>query len=578
MFKQSSSRIFFILFLFLLIILAILIGLFYFSPDDSQKEPDIEVKFYKEDTIIAGQTHDFLFTFRTKGTNEILEPEVTIIWPEDFRLISSDPAPQEQLVEGAFWQFDEFSPDKFERILLKGKFLASQSSNRQFKGTINFKLKGISSIFRKDFTFSLEVNPCLSLTVDLPSFFIYGQENKGEIQVTNLANSQISDLRVSLKSDNFFFSQDKQQTLNFDIPKLEALGKETLEFKGFVPFPLEGEGLSSVSLEIMAGLKEGNQFFPQVKLVRAINCQKESLDAFLEISNSRDSSQVAFWQEDIPLKLLIYNQTSKSYEFAISLKINNPQYLALDKLNSYSWTWKGEEEINSKNWRFEHLSDGLLLLWDKSEIPEIENFRSGQIAQLEFSLPLKDKVASLKEKLEQASLNFVFFLNTPQSNLPIRTNEIEVKLGTDLTLETDIRYFDDENWPIGQGPYPPQVGQCTSLWFFFNLQNSTNALKDVVVKTKLPSQIKWQNDFYVSRGTISFNPNSREVVWSIPELGPFEGGPFSLVEARFLIEICPQKEEDLDILYLDQPIYLQAWDTFTQTSLSQGGLSPQTDR
>jgi len=563
--KKKHRSIFWIIFFLLFIVLAGLAGLFYFSSHSQSEEPEIEVKFYKEDTIMTGQIDNYLFTFRHLSSDDIIEPEVTIIWPSDFQLITSDPSPSEQLVGGGFWKFDDLPRGKFKTILLEGKFLGSEYLGRQFNGSINFKIKGISSNFAKDFNFSFNVKPSLALEADLPSIIKYNQKDKGQIKVTNLSNKEISNVRVLLKSDNFLFEKDSKNTLVFDIPSIDASAEKILEFNGFVPPPLNGlNESSSVSLEITAGLVDKDKFFPQIKLIRTIHSESESLDAFLEISERRDEKQIASWGENIPFRLLIYNNTGENRDFSISLKINNPLYLSLDKINNYEWVWNGQKKITSSNWQIKESSDGLFILWDSTKIPELKNFNINQIGELQFSLPLKDKVSSLKERLKEAAIKFVFYLNNEDSTLPVKTNEIELKIRTDLDLETSARYYDDENWPIGQGPFPLQIGECTSLWIFFDFQNSTNSLENILVKTKLPANVFWENNFRSTVGKISFDSSTKEVSWNIPSLNFFEGGPFSLIEGKFLIKVCPQSEEELDNLFFTEPVNFQAWEPFTQ--------------
>ena len=571
--KKKHRSIFWIIFFLLFIVLAGLAGLFYFSSHSQSEEPEIEVKFYKEDTIMTGQIDNYLFTFRHLSSDDIIEPEVTIIWPSDFQLITSDPSPSEQLVGGGFWKFDDFPRGKFKTILLEGKFLGSEYLGRQFNGSINFKIKGISSNFAKDFNFSFNVKPSLALEADLPSIIKYNQKDKGQIKVTNLSNKEISNVRVLLKSDNFLFEKDSKNTLVFDIPSIDASAEKILEFNGFVPPPLNGlNESSSVSLEITAGLVDKDKFFPQIKLIRTIHSESESLDAFLEISERRDEKQIASWGENIPFRLLIYNNTGENRDFSISLKINNPLYLSLDKINNYEWVWNGQKKITSSNWQIKESSDGLFILWDSTKIPELKNFNINQIGELQFSLPLKDKISSLKERLKEAAIKFVFYLNDEDSTLPVKTNEIELKIRTDLDLKTSARYYDDENWPIGQGPFPLQIGECTSLWIFFDLQNSTNSLENILVKTKLPANVFWENNFRSTVGKISFDSSTKEVSWNIPSLNFFEGGPFSLIEGKFLIKVCPQSEEELDNLFFTEPVNFQAWEPFTQTLIR--GQSP----
>jgi len=279
--RQKGKITVWIFFFFLFIILATLAGFVYFSSRSQPKEPDIGVSFYDEGAAVIGRVYDYLFTFRSPFPDDILSPEVVIIWPQDFRLTSSNPVCTERLANGCLWELGKFSQKRFMTILLKGKFLGSEHLERQFKGRVNFKLAGISSDFQKDFIFSTKLKPCLFLETDLPDSLPFGEKTVGRVKVNNLADKEISNIRVIVRSDNFVFvpsnsgdspeiDKNGKKMLNLDISKLESLGEKNLEFEGYVspPFSENDTSLKSVSLEFIAGLSEKEDFFPQIRLVR----------------------------------------------------------------------------------------------------------------------------------------------------------------------------------------------------------------------------------------------------------------------------------------------------------------------
>ena len=182
------------------------------------------------------------------------------------------------------WEIRDFSQKGFKTILLKGKFLGSEHLKREFKGEVNFRLSGISSNFQKKFVFPVKLKPCLFLETNLPNSLLSKEKIVGYIKVNNLANKEVSNIKVIARSDNFIFvpsgsgNIDKidvngKKILNFDISKLKGLGEKNLKFEGYVN-PLFSEdnehSLKSVSLEFIAGLSEKEEFFPQVRLVRSL--------------------------------------------------------------------------------------------------------------------------------------------------------------------------------------------------------------------------------------------------------------------------------------------------------------------
>jgi len=261
--KKGKILIFILFFVF---ILAVLAGLyfyfFYFSPS---KDPDLTIEFQaKESNYISG-VNEYVFTFRNLQTRTILSPEINLFWPADFDLIESIPPCDKKIGYGCYWEIKDFSPFKKAKVIvIRGRFLETSSLEKEFRGSLYFKVPGLSSEFKKDFNFStkLKKQPGVILEADLPEL-IKQKDISGRVVVKNLLNQDLDDLELLVKSDEVIFSNN-EQSLVFNF-RLNGLEEKAFDFQGEIS---SFDQLSSIPLEFIVSIKKDSTFFPQFHLVR----------------------------------------------------------------------------------------------------------------------------------------------------------------------------------------------------------------------------------------------------------------------------------------------------------------------
>ncbi|MFH0987306.1 MAG: hypothetical protein V1841_00195 [Patescibacteria group bacterium] len=91
-----------------------------------------------------------------------------------------------------------------------------------------------------------------------------------------------------------------------------------------------------------------------------------------------------------------------------------------------------------------------------------------------------------------------------------------------LTSFSQEIYYNKENFPSliknlfkNAGPYPLQSGKETTLVVVFKIENLGNQLKNLKVKTKLPSVTDFLNEVYPASSDFVFNESSKELTLGI---------------------------------------------------------------
>ncbi len=212
--------------------------------------------------------------------------------------------------------------------------------------------------------------------------------------------------------------------------------------------------------------------------------------------------------EKIKLQLNIKNQ-GDSLLNNLQIYLPTPDSLINTKLLA---------QLNPGTWR-----DNAFFI-DKNSFPNLESIKPGETKEIVLSIPISsypqggnNLLLTLfpRIKSEVANLSGAYF----EAN----TETLPIKIGTQLILKAEARYYTDEGDQLGRGPLPPQVGKETKYWVLLKLENTTSEIKDVKLTANLPNNIVWTSKSSVSRGAdVSFNSNNRTISWTTNSLNPHE--------------------------------------------------------
>jgi hypothetical protein len=221
---------------------------------------------------------------------------------------------------------------------------------------------------------------------------------------------------------------------------------------------------------------------------------------------------------------------------------------------------------------------GKTITWTKEEIPELASLAKDQRGTIDFSIPVREvNEAGLIRSFEIKSYaQFTISGKTEdlgQGNENNRSNQLVVKLNSDIALDEAVRYFDQDNIAVGTGPLPPQVGETTTFKVYWTITNSLHELNNLIVTTKLPNYVKWDNKEQTNTGTINYNQENNEVTWTIGRL------PISAnnLEAEFSVAINPRTTDRNKLLIIVSGTTLSGIDNSTTFPVSQI-LKAQTTR
>lgn len=118
------------------------------------------------------------------------------------------------------------------------------------------------------------------------------------------------------------------------------------------------------------------------------------------------------------------------------------------------------------------------------------------------------------------------------------------------------------------GPVPPAVGQTTTYTVHWDVHNSSNALADATLTTRLPEHVAWVGSSSPRSERLSYNTETRELVWDIGGVVASAGSAAPAREVWFQVSVTPSSTDAGKAIDLTRDVVLRATDTFTNQELS----------
>jgi len=206
------------------------------------------------------------------------------------------------------------------------------------------------------------------------------------------------------------------------------------------------------------------------------------------------------------------------------------------------------------------------IIWNKDGYQDLALLEPG--ASGEFSFSVKPLIGSMQTASNpsitiKTNVRGVVEGGVVQSAESV--NDLTVKIASDLRLVADVQHF---TGPFANtGPMPPKVGQQTTYTIVLTATNSSNAVTDARVVTTLPEYVTWTNLLSPQQASVTYNPVTREVVWTIGALEPGVGYSKPSVQIAFQVGITPSASQEGNAPDLTSDIILFGKDAFSLADL-----------
>jgi uncharacterized repeat protein (TIGR01451 family) len=531
-------------------------GVYYWVVSRGADSSALDLKVSAPQDLIANQEFEYTVDYKNQESVALSDLQLTVSYPEHFIFESSFPSPSEGDNK---WKLDDLRQFGSGQLKIRGRLIAQSGSSNVLLADLSYRPSNITSEFKKSTSVdTVLLSSGLDISATAPSSILVNQD---------------AELLVKFKAqpknflDHFTIRFPDLDTLNFPkadyganvamsdpgvfvVNKVDSAEQELrLKFK-FIDKKNDSEDLK-ISFEYQGADSDKSVSFDE-KLF-SIEVVKNSLNLTV-VANGQGADQGVDFGQTINYSISYVNKGDKPMDNVIIMAVLDGE--ALD--------WRKLIDKNNGN------VSGRTITWTKTEIPELESLSKNQQGNIDFSIPVRTvNEAGLIRSFEIKSYA-QFALSGKSEDLSSenetnRSNQLIVKVNSDVALDEAVRYFDKDNIAVGTGPLPPQVGQNSTFKVYWKLTNSLHELGALEVKTKLPDYISWDGKEQAEVGSLSYNEATNEVTWSIGRL-PLSA---SSAQAEFSIGLKPKSTDRNKLLILVSGTTLTGTDNQTSFPISQ---------
>ncbi|MFH1867003.1 MAG: hypothetical protein ABIJ81_02880 [Patescibacteria group bacterium] len=552
----------------LYIVVILLVGIigagvwfFYFRGEDAKfGEEAVNVALTGPASAPSGQIVEYIFSWENDQGVDLTFAEVNFRYPTGFTISETNlRATNEQQTR---FNLGNIAAREMGELKITGQLVGEVGELQEFSAVFTYEPANFRAQFAKTIFTSTElVASVLNLELDAPPQLPQDQDLSLKVTYNNTSTNALANLALKLSGPSGFELElpsleavPSEHNL-WRLPPLEAKSDNELSLVGrFTTAASAGEQDFAVAIGIV---NEENNFTIQEEKQITVTLIESHLTLTLT-ANQVALKSYADWGEQIDFELRFANEGE--------VTLSNVVLTAKLDTKLLDWTtWQADTIAKVDD-------EKGTAIWTKKELPSLSTLAPGVKGNIHFRLSLVSVQPngtlaphSFGSKVEATAGQRI---STSIQNITAESNTIVTKVNTQLLLQTEGRYYTDQLVKIGSGPLPPRVGETTTYVLFWRLSNTLNEAISIEVTTTLPQDVTWTGQTTVSAGQpVTYNPNTREVRWTLNRLPPGAGFKFTKPEASFEVAITPSAQDADKILVLIKTTTVTARDAFSGADL-----------
>lgn len=529
------------IFLFFLIVFLILGAVaFWYWEKNRFSKGNLKIEILAPKEFEVGKEEEYLIRIKNLGNVTLEKAELRFVYPKKF--FSSSKKEQEIILVGDIY------PGQEKVYKFSGRAFGEKDELLIAKAEVMYYLKNIKSSFLSETkaTSKIEFVP-LSLEFDLPLKIENGQEINFSINYFSNIDFPLENLRLKAFYPNgFTFKNASPQPLektDWDLPLLTKAQGGRVKVRGIV----NGEEGEHMIFKAKLGIIKNNEFLVLKREVQTIEISPPTL--FISQLINKKQLQTVLPGEMLHYEIFFRNIGKSVIRKKFMIVKLKGEAFDLDSLRTERGSFgRGDDTI----------------FWDWKVLPTLKFLAPEEEGKVDFWIKVKD-VPEL-DKIFRKNKKPV--LETEVTIAGFKRNfRVKIKNIVDFTQKA---FFEQEFWE-NKGSLPPEVGKPVQFTILWQIKNHWSKVSLAKIKAILPEDVKLTGKFFPEQESFTFDSESREVIWSIDEISPWQGFaedslPLTLA---FQVEIIPKKEDFKKALVLIKEAEFSGKDEFSSEIIVQ---------
>jgi len=533
----------------------------WFGPSSNVNDFDLEI--VAPEKIGAGEEFSYQISYHNPTKYPLSAVNLEMQYPENFIFSSASVSPN----SGNYgWTISDLAPGASGTLSITGRLISISEKSNVVSGRLSYQPGNLSSQYKKEASASTIVSgPGFKTDLIYSQTAFLNQTNDLSLVISDISENYIGDFNISFtlpeeteaavvltatSSAPTTTSTSSKLTITKSVGAtwlVSGLNKES----GRQDIPLTYRvKQKSNNLEIVVRLEkklEDGQAYTFWEKTFKPEIVTSDLNLTLLLNGSKNDDAVTFGQT-LNYSLTYTNRGISAYQDVVIMAA-----LAGDFLNWGSFKSEIPGSISNQS-----------IIWTKNEIPELASIKPGTEGEINFSLNLLPfQENDLGKNLSIVSYGQYSINSQPVKGEMNKSNTITSRINSDLSLSEEIRYFNDDNIPVGSGPLPLKVGEKTSVKVYWTVKNNLHELTDTRVVMALPAYVAFDDKRTTNVGNVYYDTATHQVIWEIGRL------PVSVyrADAEFNISVTPAEADRDKILVLSPGSTISAMDAETKDTI-----------
>lgn len=542
-------------------------GIFFYLSNRPADATALEFNIAAPQKVKAGEEFEYVLSYHNKSKLPLKQLQLELKYPDNFIFKEAGGESLQSIRNDSknIFILADLAPGQKTDIKIRGSIIDKKDAAALLSAGLSYNPGDFSSEFKKEAVSSVLIET-LGFDVDFEyaNAVLAGEKNGIDIYFKDVKQNFMDDFEVSfmfpenisLINDEAASSTDnKEELLIIEksanlLWKAKGLVASDKTYRLPIYYQVNRKVDDNQEIIIRFNKKAGNgKSYTFLEKNIKLNVMNSDLNLTLILNGSKNDG-VANFGDTLNYSLVYANKSEN--------QIDDVTIMAILKSDFLDWnSVKGE----SKGF----VSDGSIV-WSKEQIPSLASLAPGAEGVIDFSINLNTfNENDLGKNFTVSSVAQFSISNRPASSKDSKSNVINTKLNSDLTLIDKVLYFDDNNTPVGSGPLPPKAGEQTAFRVYWTLKNNLHDLSDVIISMPLPDNVDFNAKNSATAGLINFDSSTRSIVWNIADL------PVSTyrADAEFDIIIRPSDNDRDRIMVLSPGVSLTANDKETKATISK---------
>ena len=509
--------------------------------------------------VDSGEVLEFQVRVQNFNEQNLVLPDLTISYPKDSSIDAEE--------ELARYALDDIEPNQRALESFDIVLFGQEGDTRTITAELEYRIEGSTAIFFKQVTHDVVIRSTpTELIVEAPETIVKNQIVDFEIELaSNTLDPVTNGLLDITYPRGFELIEAQPEPRYFDnvwyLPSIAEDGA-VIRFSGMLD-ALENQA-QSFHFEFGKQNQEQKMSIETVfnALVHTIEITPSFLDIDLEIDRTNSPSVIVSGNELL----------SANFDYTNNLDVPLENVVIVAELSGNLYD---PAEVVAQNGFYD--SNNQTITWSGADLQDLRLLEPGATGRIMFSLktrPLVEASGVLNNPEASISFNVTGIESGGIERSADNVSEVRLLASSDVQLITETNYQDG---PIqNSGPIPPKVGQETTYTALISLANSSNDLREAQLSTILPSYVQWSGSVSPStqRSNVSFNPQTRELVWDIGDIREGVGvSGNNPLQVAIQLEFTPSLSQVGDVVDLTQSLVFTAEDEFTNSIVEYRGPS-----